>query len=50
MQLKSKLENSSGTGLNNLKERLKLATSQELIIEKNIQSFMVKIPVIKVQK
>lgn len=38
---------STGIGLNNLKERLKLATGKSLIVEETLTEFIVKLPLIR---
>jgi two-component system, LytTR family, sensor kinase len=44
LQRKTVMERSSGIGLKNLGERLKLATGKEMIISENSDQFIVKIP------
>jgi LytS/YehU family sensor histidine kinase len=48
MQRKSTLNNSSGTGLSNLNERVKLITGKEIIINQNNNQFTVKLPLINI--
>ena len=47
IQRKNILENSSKTGLLNLRERVRLIINKDLIIEDDNNLFIVKIPVIK---
>ncbi|MCM5663669.1 2TM domain-containing protein [Galbibacter mesophilus] len=49
LQQKSVLKKSSGVGLINIKQRYHLLTSREVIIEKNTQTFQVKIPILTKQ-
>ena len=44
---KESVKDSMGTGLNNLKKRIRLLTDQNLIIEKKLTSFLVKVPLVK---
>jgi sensor histidine kinase YesM len=46
MQRKSVLDNSYGTGLSNLKERVKLVTGMGMVVNQENNEFTVKIPVI----
>jgi LytS/YehU family sensor histidine kinase len=48
IQRKSILNNSSGTGLSNLKERVKLITGKEVIINQENNQFTVKLPLIDI--
>jgi LytS/YehU family sensor histidine kinase len=43
-------KDSTGIGLNNLKERYGFLSKKEVIIEKTIKDFIVKIPVLKTEK
>ncbi len=47
IQRKSIIDHSSGTGLSNLKERVKLITGKEVIINQNNNIFTVKLPVLE---
>ncbi len=44
---KELVKDSTGTGLNNLKKRIQLLTDQNLIVEKTVTSFLVKVPLVK---
>lgn len=44
---KEKVKDSTGMGLNNLKKRIKLLTDQKVIIEQKAESFLVKVPLVK---
>lgn len=46
MQRKNVLDNSYGTGLSNLKERVKLVTGIEMVMSQESNEFIVKIPVV----
>jgi signal transduction histidine kinase len=48
IQRKSTLNNSSGTGLSNLKERVKLITGKEVIINQENNQFTVKLPLVDI--
>lgn len=48
IQKKNTLDNSYGTGLSNLKERVKLITGREMIVSRENNEFIVKIPVIEI--
>jgi signal transduction histidine kinase len=48
IQRKSILSHSSGTGLSNLKERVKLITGKEVIINQENNRFTVKLPLIEI--
>ncbi|MDH8701521.1 two-component system LytT family sensor kinase [Dysgonomonadaceae bacterium PH5-43] len=48
LQKKTILDNSSGTGLANLKERAKLIMNKEMIIVQDNNQFVVKLPVISI--
>lgn len=47
LQRKSVIENSTHTGLSNLKERVKLIMNKEIIVEEKNKHFKVKMPVIR---
>jgi hypothetical protein len=49
IQKKNILENSYGTGLSNLKKRIKLITGKEMIVSRENNEFIVKIHVIDIQ-
>lgn len=46
-RLKEKVRDSTGTGLTNLKKRIQLLTDQTLIVEQQPDSFLVKVPLVK---
>lgn len=46
-RLKEAVKDSTGTGLNNLKKRIQLLTDQNLIIEQTVDTFLVKVPLVK---
>ncbi len=46
IQRKNVLDNSYGTGLSNLKERVKLVTGMEMVVNHNNDEFTVKIPIV----
>ncbi len=48
IQKKNVLDNSNGTGLANLKERVKLVTGMEMVVNHNNKEFTVKIPIISI--
>ena len=48
IQRKSTLSSSSGTGLTNLKERVKLITGKEVIINQRNNQFIVKLPLVEI--
>ena len=48
IQRKSVLSNSSGLGLPNLKERIKLITGKELIINQENNQFIVRLPLVRI--
>lgn len=48
MQRKNVLNSSSGIGLPNLKERMKLITGKEVIIEQTNYQFIVKLPLVEI--
>lgn len=50
IQRKNILENSTRTGLSNLKERVRLITGKELIVNEDMNQFIVKLPIIRVSK
>ena len=50
IQRKNTLENTSKTGLSNLKERVKLILDKDLIYEEDSNQFIVKLPIIKSQR
>lgn len=47
---KNIIENSTNTGLSNLKERVRLTMGEELIVDEENNQFIVKLPVIRVKK
>ena len=47
---KSTIENSTKTGLSNLKERVRLTMGEELIVDEENNQFIVKLPIIRVKK
>lgn len=50
IQRKNTLETSTQTGLSNLKERVKLIMGRELIVKEDANQFVVKLPIIRLQK
>lgn len=44
---KENVKDSTGTGLNNLKKRIKLLTDQIVTIEETVDTFIVKVPLVK---
>lgn len=48
IQKKNVLDNSNGTGLANLKERVKLVTGMEMVVNHNNKEFTVKMPIISI--
>ncbi|WP_291529940.1 sensor histidine kinase [Bacteroides sp. UBA939] len=48
IQRKNVLDNSYGTGLSNLKERIKLVTGMEMVVNHDNDVFTVKIPIVSV--
>jgi len=48
IQRKSILNNSSGTGLSNLKERVRLITGKEVAIKQKDNQFIVKLPLVEI--
>jgi len=50
IQKKNILNDSSGTGLLNLKERVKLIMNKEILISQNNEIFTVKLPIIEIKK
>lgn len=48
IQRKNTLDNSYGTGLANLKERVKLTTGKEVVVNEESHKFIVKIPIITI--
>ncbi len=48
IQRKTVLENSTQTGLTNLKERVSLITGRELIVHEDNDQFVIKLPVIRI--
>ena len=50
IQRKNTIENSTRMGLSNLKERVRLITGRELIVEEDTNQFVVKLPIIHLVK
>jgi len=50
IQRKGILSDSSGTGLLNLKERVKLIMNKEMVISQTNEQFIVKLPIIEIEK
>ena len=48
IQKKNVLDNSYGTGLSNLKERVKLVTGMEMVVSHDNEEFIVKIPIVSI--
>lgn len=48
IQRKNRMDNSYGTGLTNLKDRIKLITGREMVVDQENNKFIVKTPIINI--